>query len=192
MMTTSGKMMNQTNLILKVCKQVAPQYKFGYYGDEDMIQEAFIMAMKALPHFDSSKASLSTFLTAHLHNKLRTFKRDHYIRKDFTCKYCNREDPNCEHCQRKEWRHAAKKYIMEPIDIDNVNTNSEKNMRAHNDVLADVELHELTNIINNNLSIELRSDYIKILHGVYVPRKRRMIIESEIIRILEQNGYYDD
>ena len=183
---------NETQRMLKVCRHVAPQYKFGYYGDEDMIQEAFIIAMKALPQFDESIASLETFLTTHLHNRLRTFKRDHYVRRDFTCKHCNRQDPNCEYCQRKTWKHAAKKYLMEPIDIDNVNANSEKNMRASTDVLADVELHELTNIINKNLSIELRSDYIKILHGVYVPRKRRMIIESEIIRILEQNGYYDD
>ena len=186
--------MDQTTLktIQKVCKRLARKYRFGFYDIEDIEQEAFIMALSALPKFNPDISSLETFLYIHISNKLKTFKRDHYLRKDFVCSYCGRKDPNCEHCKRREWKHAAKKHLMEPIDIDNVNCDAERNMYVNADFLVDIELSEVLALINQGLDISLREDYLKMLEGITIPKHKREIIESNICEILEDGGYYHD
>ena len=184
--------MNEQTLktISKVCKRLAPKYTFGFYDVEDIEQEAFIMALTALPYHNSELAALETFLYIHINNKLKTFKRDHYLRRDFTCTYCGRTDPTCPHCQRREWRHATKKHLMEPIDIDNVNGDSERNMYVDADFLLDVELSEILSIINQRLDVSLRQDYLKMLEGISISKNKRQLIEANICEILEDNGYY--
>lgn len=183
---------NTLKTIQKVCKRLAVKYRFGFYDTEDIEQEAFIMALDALPRFNPEISSLETFLYIHINNKLKTFKRDHYLRRDFTCAYCGRKDPECEHCKRREWRHAAKKHLMEPIDIDNVNCDAERNMYVNADFLIDVELTEILNLINQNLEICFREDYLKMLEGITIPKNKRQVIKAKIFEILEDNGYYHD
>lgn len=180
----------QLKTIRKVCKRLAPRYTFGFYDVEDIEQEAFLMGLTALPYHDANLASLETFLYVHINNKLKTFKRDHYMRRDFTCSYCGRTDPNCEYCQRREWKHAAKKHLMEPIDIDHVNGDTEHNMYMEADFLLDVELSEILCIINQRLDVSLREDYLKMLEGITIPKNKRDLIEYNICEILEDNGYY--
>jgi DNA-directed RNA polymerase specialized sigma24 family protein len=177
-------------VIKKICKKLAPRYTFGYYDVEDIEQEAFILAMTAIPYYDPSLASLETFLYIHLNNKLKTFKRDNYIRHDFECKYCGRLDENCEYCQKREWRLAAKKHLMEPIDIDHVNGDTERNMYINADFILESELSELMSIINSKLDIALREDYLKMLEGISISKIKRLQIEAAICDILEDTGYY--
>ena len=151
-----------------------------------------MMALTALPKFQCEISSLETFLYIHISNKLKTFKRDHYLRRDFTCTYCGRKDPDCEFCKRREWKHAAKKHLMEPIDIDNVNGDSERNMYSEAEFLIDVELSELLAIINQGLDVALREDYLKMLEGITIPKIKRQLIESNICEILEDGGYYHE
>ena len=183
---------NTLQIIRKVCHRLAEKYTFGYYAEEDIEQEAFIIALAALPRFNPNISSLETFLYVDISNKLKTFKRDHYLRTDFTCSYCGRQDPLCEHCQRREWRHAAKKHLMEPIDIDNVNSEFERNMFMNTDFLADIELNEILSLINQNLDVALREDYLKMIEGISIPKVKRQAIESSIFSILEENGYYHE
>ena len=140
--------------------------------------------MKVLPLYCSSKSSLETFLYIHISNKLKTFKRDNYIRKDFVCKYCGRKDPNCEHCQRREWRYQTKKNLLEPIDIDDASLN----VCVENNLLVNMIQQEAIDEINNRLDVVLRADFLKILHGVYLPKQKRDIIEKKIKEILDD--YY--
>jgi DNA-directed RNA polymerase specialized sigma24 family protein len=178
-------------IIKRVCHRLAEKFTFGFYDPEDIEQEAFIMALAALPRFNPEISCLETFLHVDVCNKLKTFKRDHFQRTDFTCSYCGRQDPTCEHCQRREWRHAAKKHLMEPIDIDHVNGDTERNMYINTDFLADIELSEIISLINMNLDIALREDYLKMLEGITIPKVKRQVIEAAIFSILEDNGYYD-
>jgi len=178
--------------IQKVCKRLAPKFTFGYFSVEDIEQEAFIFALDALPRFDKTKSSLESFLFTHISNKLKTFKRDNYFRKDFECKYCGRKDPNCEHCKRREWKHSIKKHLMEPLDIDNISDNTEKNMSLSSDILSSLEMKEMFEIINNKLDICLREDLIKMMHGIPISKTKKQIIEANIIIILGENGYLND
>ena len=186
--------MNEKTLkiIQKVCRRLANKYRFGFHAAEDIEQEAFIMALDALPRFKPEISGLETFLYIHISNKLKTFKRDHYLRRDFSCVYCGRKDPDCEFCKRREWKHAAKKHLMEPIDIDNVNCDAERNMYVNADFLIDIELSELLVLINQGLDVSLREDYLKMLEGITIPKHKRQIIEAHIFEILEDGGYYHD
>jgi len=179
-------------IILKVCRRLAPRYTFGYYSVEDIEQESFIFALAALPRYDESISCLENFLHVHVSNKLKTFKRDHYVRNDFTCKYCGRKDPNCEYCKRREWKHLKKKHLMEPIDIDNVNDEHEKSMHTRSNVSEETELDELFSIINQNLDVYLRQDYLKMLEGISIPKSKKQLIEAKILEILSEYNYYDE
>jgi RNA polymerase sigma factor (sigma-70 family) len=177
-------------IIQRVCKRISEKYTFGYYSKEDIEQEGFLIAMQALPRFNPKISSLETFLYIHISNRLKTFKRDNYLRTDFVCVYCGRMDPECDHCKRREWRHAAKKHLMEPVDIDNVKDDKEKSMRDGTDFLMDVELNEILSIINQNLDVCLREDYLKMVEGIPISKCKKQAIESSIVEILENNGYY--
>jgi DNA-directed RNA polymerase specialized sigma24 family protein len=181
----------QIKTIRKICKILAERYKFGYMDREDIEQEGFIIGMEALPFYDEKKSSLETFLYIHISNKLKTFKRDNYLRKDFSCKYCGRKDPNCEHCQKREWKYLIKKHLMEPLDIEHVNGNRNSNMYEDFDILSYLEKKEILKIINENLDVPLRSDYLKIIDGMYLPKQKRDIIENRIRKILQEHGYID-
>ena len=178
--------------IQRVCNRLAEKYTFGFYDREDIEQEAFLIAMKDLPKYDKNISSLETFLFMHINNKLKTFKRDHYLRTDFISGYCGRADPLCPYCQRRIWRHSAKQHLMEPVDIDNVKGENEKGMRTNTDFIADIELNELLSLINKNLDISLREDYLKMIEGLSIPKNKKQVIEASIIEILENSGYYKE
>ena len=175
--------------IQKVAKNVAPKYTFGYYDRDDIEQEAFILALDGLKHFDPEISSLENFLYTHINNRLKNFLRKNYVRLSYECKHCNNEDPECEYCERRRWRFASKKHLMDPIDIDKINSDREKNMSVNYNFLDKMELDEIFSIINQHLDIHLRVDYLKMLEGVYVPKHKRELIESIIINILAEGGY---
>lgn len=183
--------MNQTELktVQKVASKLAQRYTFGYYDVEDIEQEAYILAIEAIPKYDSSQGSLENFLYTHLNYKLQNLLRRKYYRRHFECKLCGGKDPNCEQCDRRRRRFLVKKHLLEPIDIDHVNCDHEPNSYYECDPLENMQINELFIIINKHLEIELRIDYLKMLEGITVPKARRDIIEQRILDILEEYGY---
>ena len=177
------------HIIKRVAHKLSSKYTFGFYDRADIEQESFIIAQEALPKFNPQFASLETFLYIHINNRLKTFKRDNYVRQDFVCKHCGNQDPLCEFCQRREWRQSTKRYLIEPIDIDNVRDEHERNMRVEMDPLENMEINEILSIINTKLDIPLREDYLRMLQGVYISKQRRLFIENTIIDILKEYGY---
>lgn len=177
------------SIIQRVARKLSPKYTFGFYSREDIEQESFIMAQEALSKFNPSLASLETFLYIHINNRLKTFKRDNYIRQDFVCKHCQNKNPLCEFCKRREWKQSVKKYLIEPIDIDNVRDEHEPNMCIEIDPLENMEINEILSIINTKLDVQLREDYLRMLQGVYISKQKRILIENKIIEILKKYGY---
>lgn len=179
-------------IIQRVAKKLANKYTFGYVDAEDVEQEAFIIGMGVLNKYDPEIASLETFLYIHISNRLKNMKRDNYFRKDFVCRYCGRKDPNCEHCKRREWRLAAKKHLLEPVDIDNINCDSEKNICLPPEISSNIELNEILSIINQKLDVSLREDYLRWKDGVPISKNHKQAIEECIMQILEDCGYYKE
>ena len=153
-------------IISKVVERQASKFRFGYYESEDMKQEAFIIAMDALERYDN-KRPLENFLAVHVNNRLKNFKRDHFYRLD-------------------NEKHEAKRNIMDPIDLSSIKDEFESGMRTEDDFVDFVEQKEIVNLIDLHLNITFREDYLKILHGVYVPKPRREQIYKEIQKILRE------
>jgi len=181
----------EVSTIQKVAKALAPRYTFGHYDKEDIEQQCFILILKGdvLSRFDETRGSLENFLYTHLNNRLKNFLRKHYYRKTFTCVHCGGNDPACESCERRRWRFAVKKHLMEPIDIDNINCNNEANAYECQNVHEKLELDEVFTIINRHLEVHLRADYLRMLEGIHIPKPKREAIENRIIEILEEYGY---
>ena len=175
--------------IRRVAKKLAPKYTFGYYDAEDIEQECFLLAQEAIDKYDASLGSFENFLYTHLNNRLKNFLRKKYYRKDFECKLCGGTDPNCESCERRRLRFLTKKHLIEPIDIDHINTDREPSAYYTFDPLHEMELTEIFSIINKHLEIEMRADYLRMLEGITVNKSRRDLIEERILEILEEYGY---
>ena len=182
---------SEIEVVQKVAHALAPRYTFGYYDADDIEQECYFIAIEALDRYDESLGSLENFLYTHLSNRLKNFLRKHYYRKNFSCVHCGGEDPSCESCEKRRWKFAVKKHLMEPIDIDNVNCNNEANAYETYNLLEKLELEEIFSLINQSLEIPLRADYLRMLEGLHVPKSKREVIEGRIVEILEAHGYGD-
>ena len=76
---------------------------------------------------------------------------------------------------------------MEPLDITNIRDEHEKNMRDDDDLHDSVVRKEIMEIVDARLDMSLRSDYLRILYDVYVPKPRREQIYAAIVEILNEN-----
>ena len=159
-------------VIEKIANRYCHKFKFGYFTAEDIKQEAFIIAVDALDRYDETRP-LENFLSSHVKNRLINFKRDNYCRQQ-------KEDADI----KWELRNNAKKFLMEPLDISNIRDEQEKNMRNENDFIEDIFTREMFDLIDSELPVDLRSDYLRIKDGVYVPKPRRQQIYNEISKII--------
>lgn len=185
--------------IQTVISRLANKYRFGYHSVEDLKQEAFIMAAEGLEKYDG-KRPLENFLYIHVKNRLSNFKRDNYERLDKPCLKCPLNayikcEDKCtaynekEECQLyAKWviRNQSKKNIMQPVDIGDSQVLSPSTV---SEVEEEVEGTELSKLIDKHLSVEYRSDYLKMKAGHKIPKKRREIVQQAVLNILEENGY---
>ena len=144
---------------------------------EDIRQEAFIIAVDALDRYEEGRP-LENFLAVHVKNRLNNFKRDKYYRQNKQ----NKDD-------RQKQLNNSKKFLMEPLDISNIRDESEKSMRVNDTFIEDTDNQELLDIIDEELGVSFRSDYLRVRHGAYVPKPRRRQIIEEITKILKDHDY---
>lgn len=165
-------------LIYSISKKIAPKYVFPGYEVDDIVQEAAIIGIKSLEKFDESKGNLSAYLYVHISNRLKTFKRDNYLRPLEVCKECGGV-PACPACLSRLSRNTTKHSLLAPSDLSDIDKEAPESPDS-------LEVEELSNIILGALPMEMRADYMRMLDGVYVPKKRRILIEKEIHGIFEE------
>ena len=78
---------------------------------------------------------------------------------------------------------------MQPLDIDSISTENESEVVLEVDYILDMELSDIQSLIDQYLPLELRSDYLKMIDDVPVPKKRRERVEDTIQSILMEHGY---
>lgn len=71
----------ELDTIIKVAQIIAPKYSFAHYTKHDLIQEAIIMGMDAYNRWDH-KRPFENFVSTHISNRMKTFKRDKYYRSN--------------------------------------------------------------------------------------------------------------
>lgn len=149
---TEQQVIDQINIVVN---RIASKYTFHGYEVDDIKQEAFIICMDALERYDQ-KRPLENFLSVHLSNRLKNFIRDNYCTKD-------EED---------------KKRILKPKSLSNEDFVPYSEC-DHDDK---IDAKQIQRLIDNKLPAEFRADYLKIINGVHVPKKRR----EEVLELIKE------
>lgn len=172
------------DLIGKIAKILAPKFCFAYYDKDDIIQEAYLIGLECLERHDPERSALETFLWTHINNRLKSFKRDNYIRPAPK----NTQEDSVAY---KEWeaKYARKKNLLEPISISTVDDTNEKSMNINYDFFNDLDASEVFFIIDMELPIEFREDYLRMKQGITISKPRREKIHEIIAAILTEYGY---
>lgn len=155
------------NLIESISNRYAYKFRFGYYDLDDIKQEAFIIALEALDKYDES-LPLENFLARHIRNRLITFVRDNYYRKEV-------------HSEAGERLNEMKQAVMNPVSIDSI-PDDQLIMEGDFD---QVDLCELFDIIDEHLDPKLRESYIKLMHKGDLTQHQRATIINHIKEIVE-------
>jgi hypothetical protein len=193
-------------VIKKVVKNLSYKFRFGYNNHEDLQQQGARFAIEALNKgsYDPSRP-LENFLYTHVRNRFINYKRDNYIRNEPPCltcifydKHCKKSTNQCAEftdkmtCGKfKNWqtRNAARKSLMHPVNIESIGESSVE----YKDCMDDsVDFTKFKNKIDADLPVELRSDYLKMLDGVSVPKGRRLKVREAMLRILMEYRGVDD
>ena len=180
-----------------ISKKLIYKFRFGYHETIDMKQQAAIFAMEGLEQYDNSRP-LENFLWTHVRNRLFNFKRDNYFRPDNVCVGCPFHDPKylqsdnqcskftnkleCNIYLESANRNITKKNIMKPIHMDHETNLDEDHNSGFVDHLADKEIVE---IIEKNLEIKYREDYLKLKAGIKIHKNKFVLLQKHILQILD-------
>lgn len=180
----------------RVCRMLAPQFKFGYHSVEDIEQQGVIEAIEVLAEdgkYDVSRP-LENFLYVHVHNSLSNFRRKHFMRYEPPCGCCDPHLPPAFPCSKfRDWqsRNFVKRNLMQPLDMANVADESEVGLRDESVVEDDAMASELRALLDGELPVELRKDYLQMLDGKLLPKARRERVREAVLEIMRGRGYFD-
>lgn len=164
----------QLETVQKIADKLATKYKFGVYDEDDIRQEIFIIALNSLKNFDPEKASFENFLFVHVNNRLKTLIRDNH--------YTN----------NKNWIEDRKKNILNTVNIDNIDENSEEGCHLNINEAECLDKKIVFELIDKHLPAHLRADYLRLLHGNSIPTARKEKVMTAISSILKENGYGEE
>lgn len=187
--------------IENVVNRLAHKFKFGNQEIDDIKQQGRLEALKLIKKgVYNPSLPLENFLFVHVRNRLENYRRDNSKRNEPPCLQCPFYDPyyykstnqcsaflNKDHCDKWAlWKtHTlTKQSIIQPLDITNINDESEDNMKIDFDVLDNINRSEIFNKINEELDVSMRADWLRMKAGVSIPRNRKEKIIEEVRRIL--------
>ena len=150
--------------IYKISSRLASKYTFPNYEVEDISQEAFIIGMEAMNRYDGVRP-LENFLSIHIKNRLKNFKRDNYYRPDHG---------------KAEKIQQGKKKLLDASSIDGV-----RNFIISSKVSDNLEVRELVDYIDLHLSANLRADYLRFINDQSLSKTKKNNLLDELKNILE-------
>lgn len=178
-------------IVDKIMDYLAPLFTFGYYGVDDIRQEGFLYAVEALSRYDKTKAaSLDRFLFTHIRNRLLNLKRNKLSRPN-PCVGCEVSDCQ-EHCDKyKKWYriNSVKKELTSP------NFYEVGGAEGGEDIVEKYCQVECLNIIDRELPLPYRKDFLRLIEGDTLQTFRRDRLYIEIKKVMAQhypNGNYYD
>jgi DNA-directed RNA polymerase specialized sigma subunit len=148
-----------------VSNRLANKYTFPNYETDDIIQEAFIIGMEAMNRYDGVRP-LENFLSIHIKNRLKNFKRDNYYRPD--------------EGRAKEIQNGKKK-LLDASSIDNI-----KYLIVNSECSSSLEERELYEYIDIHLPANMRSDFLRFKNDQSLTKTKRNNLISELKKILER------
>lgn len=187
-------------IVEKALSGLCSKFRFGYFEKEDMEQEGWLFAIDALERYSSEKGELENFLRVHVRNHFMNLKRNKFSRYEPPCITCPFYDPECKKSTNKcseflnkddcdKWsawkkRNAAKSGLIRPLDIDSV---SEEDL-SNEEFLSHINLSSILKKINDTLPVDLRSDFLKMMDGISVPKPKK----ERVRQFLKDIGIHDE
>lgn len=151
--------------IQTIAERIASKYVFGYFDKEDIVQEAVIFGLEAYEKWDRIRP-LENFISVHISNRLKNFKRDNYFRLGL-------EDSTPERKAHNE----SKKNLMIPITI---NPNS---LFAE----YDIDIRDSIEFLLKNLPPLIKNDFLRMANGVSITKGRRQVVVETVKEILGED-----
>jgi len=158
------------DIMKKVINRISPKYVFYGYTIDDIKQESYIICIEALERYDETRP-LENFLSVNLSNRLKNFIRDNY--------FIISDD---------EEKNESKIKVLQPAQLDyefNIVDDGEK--YSVND--EQIDLSEMSSVIDRELPSSLRMEYLKMINNIYVNKFKKEEILHKIDEILTENGY---
>tara|TARA_Y100000310_G_scaffold237235_1_gene240505 strand:+ start:1077 stop:1709 length:633 start_codon:yes stop_codon:yes gene_type:complete len=190
-------------IIDKISGRLAYKFRFGYHGIDDIKQQGTLFAIEGMDKYDESRP-LENFLWTHVRNRLFNYKRDNFERPDRPCFTCPFYDPDnkcstssCTEFEDKAectllsgWlkRNSAKKNLMSPINMHEINDEKEERMKKSHDFLGSLTRDEIIGVIDREISVEYRIDFNRLKYDLKLPKSRRNKLIDVIFEILRENG----
>lgn len=153
--------------ITRVSHRLASKFTFPNYEEDDIAQEAFIIGMDAMDRYDGVRP-LENFLSIHIKNRLKNFKRDNYYRPD--------------EGKAKEIQ-SGKKKLLDASSIDNI-----KYLVVNCECSEDLEERELYEYIDNHLPANMRSDFLRFKNDQSLTKTKKANLMAKLKEIL--NAYW--
>lgn len=141
-----------------IISKIAQKYTFSGYELDDIKQESFIICIEALDRYDNERP-LENFLAVNLSNRLKNLIRDNHM---------NSKSPE-------------KKNITYPASIVDESYIQDNRFDFENDLIN----KDIKECIDEKMPHNMREDYLKILHGVYVAKNKKEQIFEFIRGFLE-------
>lgn len=182
-----------------IAKKLAYKFKFGYHDFEDMKQQISIFALEGLKNYDH-KRPLENFLWTHVRNRLFNYKRDNYQRPDKPCLTCplyNKENLSCNKYSNKNdcdlylsWssRNSAKKNLMHLTTIDEIKDYSNVFSSNDSELFNNISIKEIFNILDNELTGEDRTIYLKVKSGSKVTKADMDKLKIKLQQLIKDHG----
>lgn len=182
-----------------ISKRLAHKFKFAYHNFDDMKQQAAIFALEGLEKYDQSRP-LENFLWTHVRNRLFNFKRNNYQRPDKPCLKCEFYDKACMNSSNEctkysdkqscslyaSWskRNESKKNIVQPKYIEDQSIFAEGSS-----VTEFIQNQEVIDFLDKNIESEYREYYLKLKHGVKIPKSQLVKLQKYIFKLMENNQW---
>jgi len=164
----------QWRIIDKIARRESPKYTFGYLDIDDIEQQARIFGLNGLLAYKEESGPLENFLSVHIKNRLKNFKRDNFYRAD--------QPKNKKSLEKWEKRTQTKINLLQPINIDGM----DEHFPMLENHIDNLEFDELISFINKKLPASLRTDFLRLNAYVQIPVARREKVQAAIELILEE------
>lgn len=152
-------------IIDEVIKKIVKKSMFGYFTHEDLKQEAWIIAIKAVESdkYDKTRP-LEKFLYRHIKNRLTNFRRDRY--------------------HRQTTKNLRKKVLMDPAPQATGDSRP-----VNGDFIDDILSNELDTFIKQKMDTNIYQSYLDIMNGFTVSPDKESAVKKQLTHILDMyNG----
>ena len=152
-------------MIQTIATRLANKYTFGYFDVEDISQEAVIFGLEAYERWDGIRP-LENFISVHISNRLKNFKRDNYFRLGLE-----------ESSPKRQKSNETKKNLMRPAPIHPLVLFTEESIDNQDSV--DYLLSKMPPLIKN--------DFLRMSNDVNITKSRKQAVIDSVKEILGED-----